>query len=282
MAIRSEERRPPRPWPEAQRRAPGRRLSWCARKTAGLGKKVADRRCGARRGRWQDLLLGQIKPKRPQGERIGGPRRRLQPRGFAKEGDGNGRAVSPARRAQRRACAVPRRKLGDTASAGYPDGPASRRRLEEDRPPRMTGFHKRQMFRLCSGRRSAPCPSRSPHLSGVPFAPLYHHDGRFIRAAGLFAFARRNRLGGGFLVLQLELTEAINRAAGPGHPRWAWALGEGLDTLLVHVAGWKTGRQQRFRRCAGIPTRRWYSARPSRPKFVPAAALVGPALAVRA
>jgi hypothetical protein len=82
-------------------------------------------------------------------------------------------------------------------------------------------------------------PEPSPHLSGVPFLPLHHHDGRFIRAAGLFAFARRDMLGGGHVVLHLELAEAINRAAGPGHPRWAWALGEGMNTLLVHVAGWR-------------------------------------------
>lgn len=77
-----------------------------------------------------------------------------------------------------------------------------------------------------------PCPS----LCGVPFMPLHHHDGRFVRVAGLFAFARRNP-DGGYVVLHLELTEAINRTGVSGHPRWAWALGEGMNTLLVHMAG---------------------------------------------
>jgi hypothetical protein len=49
-------------------------------------------------------------------------------------------------------------------------------------------------------------------IDGVPFAALYHHDGRFIRAPGLFAFARRDP-DGGYTVLHLELADAINRRA---------------------------------------------------------------------
>lgn len=123
-------------------------------------------------------------------------------------------------------------------------------------------------------------PEPSPHLSGVPFAPLYHHDGRFIRAAGLFAFARRDLCGGGYVVLHLELAEAINRVAGPGHPRWAWALGEGLDTLLVHVAGWKaapaTGPEMRWH-----PEAQVVFGEAIEPE-VRAAAVVAQALAARA
>ena len=122
-------------------------------------------------------------------------------------------------------------------------------------------------------------PEPSPHLSGVPFTPLYHRDGRFIRAAGLFAFARHDTPGGGHVVLHLELAEAINRVAGPGHPRWAWALGEGLDTLLVHVAGWRAAP-------ATGPEMRWH---PQAQVLIgeadaedPAAALVAQALAARA
>ena len=73
-------------------------------------------------------------------------------------------------------------------------------------------------------------------IGGVPFMPLGHHDGRFVRTGGLFAFARRDP-NGAYTVLHLEMTAAINRDAGPGHPRWGWSLGEGLDTLLVHMAG---------------------------------------------
>ncbi len=72
-------------------------------------------------------------------------------------------------------------------------------------------------------------------IDGVPFSALCHHDGRFIRAPGLFAFARREP-DGRYTILHFELTEAINRYAGVGHPRWGWALSQGMDTLLVHLA----------------------------------------------
>ena len=73
-----------------------------------------------------------------------------------------------------------------------------------------------------------------PTISGVPFLTLFHHDGRFVRAPGLFAFARR-QWGGRYKILHLELAEAINRQATPGHARWTWALQAGMDTLLVHL-----------------------------------------------
>lgn len=73
-------------------------------------------------------------------------------------------------------------------------------------------------------------------ISGVPFLALGHHDGRFVRTAGLFAFARRIP-SGGYQVLHLGLSAAINREAGPGHARWGWALGAGMDSLLVHLFG---------------------------------------------
>ncbi len=73
-------------------------------------------------------------------------------------------------------------------------------------------------------------------IAGVPFLALYHHDGRFLRHPGLFAFARWKG-GGHYEVLHLELAEDIARAAGPGHPRWAWALQARMDTLLVHLLG---------------------------------------------
>ena len=73
-------------------------------------------------------------------------------------------------------------------------------------------------------------------ISGVPFLALGHRDGRFFRGPGLFAFARREP-SGLYTVLHLELAEAINRAACPHHPRWTWAVMEGLDTLLIHLSG---------------------------------------------
>lgn len=73
-------------------------------------------------------------------------------------------------------------------------------------------------------------------IGGVPFMALGHHDGRFVRTPGLFAFARR-KPSGGYEVLHLGLSGAINREAGPGHPRWSWAIGAGMDSLLVHLFG---------------------------------------------
>jgi hypothetical protein len=40
-----------------------------------------------------------------------------------------------------------------------------------------------------------------------------------------------------FLLLHFEMAAAINRVADHSHPRWAWCLGQGMDTLLVHMAG---------------------------------------------
>lgn len=73
-------------------------------------------------------------------------------------------------------------------------------------------------------------------IGGVPFTALGHHDGRFVRTAGLFAFARREP-SGAYQVLHLEMTDAINRSAASDHPRWAWALRQGMDSLLVHLFG---------------------------------------------
>jgi hypothetical protein len=72
------------------------------------------------------------------------------------------------------------------------------------------------------------------YIGGVPFLALGHHDGRFLRTAGLFAFARRQP-GPRYLVLHLEVAEAINRRADCSHPRWGWGLRLGMDTLLVHL-----------------------------------------------
>jgi hypothetical protein len=73
-------------------------------------------------------------------------------------------------------------------------------------------------------------------IGGVPFIALGHRDGRFVRAPGLFAFARREA-DGLYRVLHLEMAGQINLAADAGHPRWSWALGQGMDSLLIHLFG---------------------------------------------
>jgi len=73
-------------------------------------------------------------------------------------------------------------------------------------------------------------------IDGVAFMSLYHHDGRFVRGDGLFAFARRDP-DGGRTILHFELTRDIHRVARTDHPRWAYAVSLGMNELLVHLAG---------------------------------------------
>jgi len=73
-------------------------------------------------------------------------------------------------------------------------------------------------------------------LYGVAFMSLYHHDGRFVRGGGVFAFSRRD-LDGGRTILHLEPVADISRHADSGHPRWDWAMSNGMNELLVHLAG---------------------------------------------
>lgn len=78
--------------------------------------------------------------------------------------------------------------------------------------------------------------SEDVEIHGVAFMSLYHHDGRFVRGGGLFAFARRD-LDGGRTILHLEPVPDISRAADSTHPRWDWAIEQGMNELLVHLAG---------------------------------------------
>jgi hypothetical protein len=73
-------------------------------------------------------------------------------------------------------------------------------------------------------------------IDGVAFLSLYHHDGRFIRGDGLFAFARRDP-DGSRTILHFELARDISRVARPDHPRWSYAIAAGMNELLVHLAG---------------------------------------------
>lgn len=77
---------------------------------------------------------------------------------------------------------------------------------------------------------------RDVMIDGVAFMSLFHHDGRFVRGGGLFAFARRD-LDGGRTILHFELAQDISTAAGPDHRRWGWAMSQGMNELLVHIAG---------------------------------------------
>ncbi len=73
-------------------------------------------------------------------------------------------------------------------------------------------------------------------IYGVAFMSLYHRDGRFVRGGGVFAFARRD-LDGGRTILHLEPVADISRHADSSHPRWEWAMDNGMNELLVHLAG---------------------------------------------
>lgn len=68
----------------------------------------------------------------------------------------------------------------------------------------------------------------------VRFVSLYHHDGRFVRREGAFAFCRRDA-DGGRTVLHLESAADISRVATPGHAHWDWAVANGMNELLVSV-----------------------------------------------
>jgi len=78
--------------------------------------------------------------------------------------------------------------------------------------------------------------SEDVEIYGVAFMSLYHHDGRFVRGGGVFAFARRDP-DGGRTILHLEPVADISRAADSSHPRWDWAMEHGMNELLVHLAG---------------------------------------------
>lgn len=73
-------------------------------------------------------------------------------------------------------------------------------------------------------------------IDGVGFMSLHHHDGRFVRGAGLFAFARRDP-DGGRTIFCLELSKDISREATPGHRAWSHAVTRGMNEVLVHLAG---------------------------------------------
>lgn len=73
-------------------------------------------------------------------------------------------------------------------------------------------------------------------IDGLRFISLHHRDGAFLRGGGQFAFSRRAP-DGQRTILHLETTADISLAAGPGHPAWSAALSDGMNELLVRLAG---------------------------------------------
>jgi len=69
---------------------------------------------------------------------------------------------------------------------------------------------------------------------GYSFVPLGHHDGRFLRQPGVFAFVRR-RPDESRNLLFVDQADYIAGWAGPGHPYWTEALGQGLNELHVFL-----------------------------------------------
>ena len=97
-------------------------------------------------------------------------------------------------------------------------GSGESRGTERDRRP-FSGSGK-------AGRKSAPAKLLEKRLQG----------GRFVRGGGVFALSRRD-LDGGRTILHLEQVADINRHADSSHPRWDWAMSNGMNELLVHLAG---------------------------------------------
>ena len=68
---------------------------------------------------------------------------------------------------------------------------------------------------------------------GVAFTPLHHHDARFFRAPGLYAFVRRCPQHGP-LMLFAGQAENLAQEATPSHPVWP----EALSGLRRCGSGW--------------------------------------------
>jgi len=78
---------------------------------------------------------------------------------------------------------------------------------------------------------------RDVEIDGVAFMSLWHHDGKMVRGAGLFALARRDADGGHTILHSIELAQDISRVANVSHPRWDYAVSQGMNEILVHLAG---------------------------------------------
>ncbi len=70
--------------------------------------------------------------------------------------------------------------------------------------------------------------------AGYSFIPLGHHDGHFIRGAGVFAFVKR-QADEQRIMLFVDEADYIAGVAGPGHPAWLDALKLGMNELHVFL-----------------------------------------------
>jgi hypothetical protein len=75
-------------------------------------------------------------------------------------------------------------------------------------------------------------PTGRIEWAGVPFLSLGLHDGRMLRAPGLYGFVRRGP-GDERVLLFVDQAEIIASAAGPSHPCWDQALALGMNELHV-------------------------------------------------
>jgi hypothetical protein len=71
-------------------------------------------------------------------------------------------------------------------------------------------------------------------VGGERTMSLYHHDGKFVRGRGVFAFSRQD-LDGHRTIFWLEAGADISPAALPGHPAWAFAISRGMNEVLVRL-----------------------------------------------
>ncbi len=70
--------------------------------------------------------------------------------------------------------------------------------------------------------------------AGYNFIPLGHHDGRFIRQPGVFAFVRRGPDERRTLLF-IDHADYVAAWAGPGHPAWLESLGHGMNELHIFL-----------------------------------------------
>lgn len=70
-------------------------------------------------------------------------------------------------------------------------------------------------------------------MASEEFLTVDAHDGRFFAAPGVFRFVEVS--GGRRRVLHEEETSDIAASAGPRHPRWSWALSQGLTRLEIRL-----------------------------------------------
>ena len=100
---------------------------------------------------------------------------------------------------------------------------------------------------LCSFRKGASMAYDQVDWAGIPFLPVFHHDARFFRQPGLYAFVRR--CGEDRTLLFVGHGENLASAV-TGHPLWGEALKLGFNELDVCTRA--TERVDRLILCAHL------------------------------